>query len=300
MPETKPTVVVLTALPSEFMAVRKHLKDTEVLEHRKGTLVERGRLPDSAWHVAVAELGAGAQNAAALTERIVDWLDPEALLFVGVAGGLQDDIALGDVVVGTKVYGIHGGKQTPEGFQVRPEAWRSSYRLEQAARFALRDLPVHFKPIAVGDVVLADAESAIAAYLRLHYNDAAAIETEGSGVAHAAHLSDGLDALVIRGIGNHADAGKPEADTSGSQPQAAERAAEALVAVLRRLQPFRGRSSGSGSGDSEEGPHGGSTPTYGDRGPTYGGGHYDFRGSTFNGPFVAKQVGRERREDDRR
>ncbi|MGX5187255.1 5'-methylthioadenosine/S-adenosylhomocysteine nucleosidase [Streptomyces avermitilis] len=293
MPETKPTVVVLTALPSEYAAVRKHLAEAEELEHPEGTRVERGPLADTPWYVAVAELGEGAVNAAVLTERIVNWLRPQALLFVGVAGGLKDDIGIGDVVVGTKVYGIHGGKQTPEGFLVRPEAWRSSHRLEQAARFALRG-KVHLKPIAVGDVVLADAKSAIAEHIRRHFNDAAALEMEGSGVAHAAHLSSRLDTLVIRGISDYADVGKAAADASGSQPRAADEAAAAMVAILRKHRPFRGRAASADSSDgadSEEGPL---------HGPTYRGDHLDFRGNTFHGPFVAKRMGRERGQTDQR
>lgn len=45
--------------------------------------------------------------------------------------------------------------------------------LEQAARFAVRDVPgvrAHFLPIAAGDVVLADAGSEIARFIRGHYN----------------------------------------------------------------------------------------------------------------------------------
>ncbi len=248
--------MVLTALPLEYGAVCKHLVDTEEDIHPEGTWITRGRLADSDWHVALAEVGEGAVTTAVLTERIVSWLDPDVLFFVGVAGSLKDDVAVGDVVVATKVYGIHGGKQTPEGFMVRPEAWRSSHRLEQVARHSVRG-KAHLKPIAVGDVVLADAKSAIAAHLRLHYNDAAAIEMEGSGIAHAAHLSGHLDALVIRGISDRADAGKAEADSSGSQQKAADQAAEALVTILRRLPPFKRRSrasSGDSASDPQEGP----------------------------------------------
>jgi hypothetical protein len=154
----------------------------------------------------------------------------------------------------------------------------------------LRDDPhAHLKPIAAGDVVLAAPESALAEHLRRHYNDAAAIEMEGSGVVSAVDLAGG-DALVIRGISDRADAGKSLADGEGWQPRAAENAAAAAVAVLRELRPFRGRVAVSDreGEDSEEGPHRGAT------GATYGGDHLDFRGSTFNGPFVAKRVDRER------
>lgn len=282
---TQPTVAVLTALSLEYTAVRRHLTNVEKREHRRfGTRAAVGQLPGTPWSVALLELGEGSLPAAALTERVLSWIEPEAVLFVGVAGSLKRDIEIGDVVVATKVYGIHGGKETPQGFLVRPEAWRASYRLMEAARDALRDDPhTHLKPIATGDVVLAAARSALAEHLRTNYNDAAAIEMEGSGVVAAVDLAGG-HALVIRGISDRANAAKSRADAEGSQLRAAENAAAAAMAVLRELRPFKGRSeSGDGSRDSEEGPH---------REAGYGGDHLDFRGSTFHGPFVAKQVGR--------
>ncbi|MFE2715270.1 hypothetical protein ACFXKI_25620 [Streptomyces mirabilis] len=115
----------------------------------------------------------------------------------------------------------------------------ASHRLEQAARHALRGTEnrPHFKPIDVGDVVLADTESAIARHIHEHYNDAAAIEMEGAGVAQAAHLTGTLDTLIIRGISDKADPDKNERDAEGSQPQAAKNAAAAAIAILRQLEP---------------------------------------------------------------
>jgi adenosylhomocysteine nucleosidase len=174
-------------------------------------------------------------------------------------------------VVATKVYGIHGGKQTPEGFLVRPEAWRASHRLEQAARHALRGSGAHFKPIAVGDIVLADSSSEVAEHLRTHYNDAVAVEMEGTGVAHAAHLTGELESLIIRGISDRADKAKQHRDAEGSQPRAARNAAAAAIAVLREYEPL------ATTPQPEPATH-------------YDGDHIDFRGGTFHGPVTGKST----------
>ena len=237
------TVLVLTALGLEHAAVRAHLTGREERVHSEGTRVECGRLEGAKCTIALAELGEGAQSTAALTTRLVSWLRPQAVLFVGVAGSLKDDVEIGDVVVGTKVYAVHGGKQTPKGFLVRPESWTGSNALMQAARSAVRDMPetrAHFKPIAAGDVVLADSGSEIARHVREHYNDAVAIEMEGSGAAYAAHLNGQVDVLVILGISDRANAGKREADVLGSQERAAEQAALVAVSVLRKHWPRHG------------------------------------------------------------
>ncbi|WP_407702869.1 5'-methylthioadenosine/S-adenosylhomocysteine nucleosidase family protein [Streptomyces xylophagus] len=285
MPEPHPIVLVLTALPLEYAAVRAYVEDRQELVHTDGTRVEQGQLADTAWQVAISELGVGADRAAALTTQLINWLHPQAVLFVGVAGSLKDDVEIGDVVVGTQVYEIYGGKQEPQGFLVRPKALPGSHALEQAARSAVRDMAdvrAHFMPIATGDVVLADAESEIARFIRSNYNDAGAIEMEGFGALQAAHLSGQLNALVIRGISDRADGDKRNADASGSQQRAAKQAALVTVALLRKHRPREG------SDSSEEEPHRG-----GDRGgygATYGGDHIDFRGGTFHGPVVGKRV----------
>ncbi|MFD6534118.1 5'-methylthioadenosine/S-adenosylhomocysteine nucleosidase [Streptomyces sp. NPDC060184] len=242
MSDPAPFIAVLTALPVEYLAVREHVTDIEPLVHPHGTRVESARLPGTPWRIALVEAGVGAGATAVLTERVAHWFNPQAVLFVGVAGGLKSDIQVGHVVVATKVYGIHGGKQSPGRFEVRPDVWPSSHRLDQAARAALRGRGgVHFKPIASGDVVLADAESEIAAYLRANFNDAAALDMEGAGLVQAAHLAGGLDALVIRGVSDKADAEKFRYDAQGSQELASRNAAEVTVAILRTLEPVRPR-----------------------------------------------------------
>ncbi|MFC1436374.1 hypothetical protein ACEZDB_37645 [Streptacidiphilus sp. N1-3] len=251
--------VVLTALPLESEAVRRHLTDLRTLVHPTGTRFDEGRLRGTAWRVAVAEIGAGNGAAAVITERAFTWLEPEALFFVGVAGGLKDDVALGDVVVGTRIYAYHGGKLEHGRFEFRPRAWDASHRLEQAARMALRGqewadrIPeasgsaggsggaphVHFAPIAAGDVLLNDPRSTLAQQLKHGYNDAVAIEMESAGVAQAAHLTGRLQALTIRGISDKADGRKHAADAGGSQPRAAAHAAAAVFAVLDQLAQDR-------------------------------------------------------------
>ncbi|MEW2633761.1 5'-methylthioadenosine/S-adenosylhomocysteine nucleosidase [Streptomyces sp. NPDC048389] len=267
-------VVVLTALPLEFRAVSAHLDDLLPLQHPAGTVFDVGTFAGTSWRVALAEIGEGNQSAAVITERAREWLKPEAVFFVGVAGGLKKDVALGDVVVATRVYAYHGGKETDEGRLARPRVWDAPHALEQQARAALRDdrwisrirgaagvrqqvdallrdagrslfaahrpgaVPkVHFKPVAAGEVVLGSNRSALAQRLRTVYSDAVAVEMESAGVAQAAHLAGSLPVLSIRGISDHADGRKARADAAGSQEKAAAHAAAALEAVLGRLQP---------------------------------------------------------------
>ncbi|SNX96551.1 Nucleoside phosphorylase [Geodermatophilus sabuli] len=268
--------MVLCALPAEFEAVEATLTDLEERELPGGALFEEGRLPGSQWTVAVGELGEGNVGAGVLAERAMNFFSPDLVLFVGVAGALKDDILVGDVVVATRVDAYAGGKAA-EDFLARPQTWPAPFRMVQRARRVagkkkwmppeLRRVDgappaVHLKPIAAGEVVLTSRDSPLYAHLRLHHNDAVAIEMEGVGLAQAAHLNDSLPALVIRGISDTTSPDKAELDAAGWQPRAAAHAASFATALLRALDPARlsGRAgadsaqvaSGTGAGSGEE------------------------------------------------
>ncbi len=244
---TDDVVVILTALELEYSAVRTHLMDLRPIGHPAGTLFEVGLLAGCKRPIVLSAVGEGNQTAAVVTERATAMFAPRALLFVGIAGALDEDIALGDVVVATRVYAYHGGRDQPGGFRVRPRAWDASHELEQRARYISRLgtwLPsgaghqpsVHFRPIAAGEVVLAAADSGYASLIERYYSDAAAVEMEGAGVVSAAHLNRSLPVLVIRGISDRANAEKKVTDKAGWQHRAAANAAAFTLSLVASLQ----------------------------------------------------------------
>src|SRR5208283_2376494 len=113
--------VIVTALPVEYNAVRAHLANISEDQHPEGDVYERGlfQIGDRLWEVGIVEMGMGNPNAAQKTERAIVHFKPDAVLFVGVAGGIKD-VTIGDVVIATKVYGFHSGKADDE-FKTRPE-----------------------------------------------------------------------------------------------------------------------------------------------------------------------------------
>jgi nucleoside phosphorylase len=249
-PESGDTVVVLTALDVEYRAVRTHLTDVRRILHPAGTLFEIGRLPSGGGEIAIAVIGSGNTTAAVLAERAIALFRPRALVFVGIAGALHDDIDLGDVVVATKVYWYHGGNEDRHGFAARPQAWEIPHHFDQISRHIVRTdswldfLPpesraaapsVYFRPVAAGEVVLNARDTPLAQQIRRAYGDAAAIEMESAGVSRAGHLNHSQPVLTIRGISDKADGGKYEADRRGSQAVAAINAAAFAIAVVREI-----------------------------------------------------------------
>jgi 8-oxo-dGTP diphosphatase len=233
-------IVFLTALDLEYQAVRDRLADLRP-HPVAGTVFEVGTLADRPdCPVAVAVIGAGNLAAAAVTQRAITEFTPKAVIFVGVAGGLKRAIGMGDIVVGTRIYSYHSGRQEPDGFHARPRAWESSHELLQQARYlvnsgAWRGAAVHFESIAAGEVVLNSSASPLNEQLRWHYEDAAAIEMESAGVAQTAHVNDGTPTITVRGICDHADGRKnPMADLD-TQPTAAANAASFATSLASSL-----------------------------------------------------------------
>nr|WP_281274284.1 macro domain-containing protein [Allorhizocola rhizosphaerae] len=240
----EPIVVVLTALDLEYQAVLAHLSDPAEVAHPAGTLFEVGRLPGSPGFVALAVTTVGNNATATLAERAIALFQPEAVFFIGVAGALHDNLNIGDVVVATRVYALHGGRVDGVSLHARPQAWNAPHELDQRARAINRArswtrlLPpsttvptVWFAPIAAGEVVLDSRSTPMWQWLREHFNDAVAIEMEGAGVALAGHLNRSVPVLVVRGISDLADGQKAWADRGGAQPMAASHAAAFGLAV---------------------------------------------------------------------
>ena len=249
-----PCAVILTALPVEYQAVRAHLTNPQEIIHPQGTIYEQGQFTANGhtWDVNIVEIGAGNSGAAVETERAISFFNPKVILFVGVAGGIKD-VALGDVVASTKIYGYESSK-AEETFKPRPEVGLSTYGLEQRARAEarkadwLKRLPsvpaqtpnVFVAPIAAGEKVVASVESEVFQFLRTNYGDAVAVEMEGFGFLDAARASQQVSALVIRGISDLID-NKAKADSAGYQEIAANHASAFAFQVLAKFNNESGQ-----------------------------------------------------------
>jgi nucleoside phosphorylase/ADP-ribose pyrophosphatase YjhB (NUDIX family) len=264
-----PMIVMLTAMNLEYDAIRARLSGIATHTHPMGTRFEVGNLGDGC-QVALALTGKGNQSAAVLAERAAAEFSPVAIIFVGVAGALQPQLGLGDVVVATHVYAYHGATSQDDGLTARPRTWELSHRVHQIAAHVERTgdwarqlhgdaAPprVHFGPVAAGEIVHYSAVSDARQWLREHYSDAIAVEMEAAGVAQAGHLNDALPTIMVRGISDYADQSKLTTDRAGWQPRAAANAAAFAAALAEtladELNTGRGGSHETRGGESRSG-----------------------------------------------
>jgi nucleoside phosphorylase len=242
--------VILTALRLEYMAVYAHLHNFREQVDSDGTIYEIGTFVASpyTWEVCIAEIGVGNERAALAAQSVINYFKPEVIFFVGVAGGLKgDEIALGDVVCATKVYGYEFGRDTEHGFKPRPEVGNSSYQMISRVQAegrkdvwqkrVLNPAPditptVHIAPIAAGEkVVISDR---VYKFLRDVFSDAIAVEMEGFGFLLAMHKNPEIDVLIIRGISDLIFDKTTEQDKKW-QPIAARNASAFAFEMLAKL-----------------------------------------------------------------
>ncbi|MER5217285.1 substrate-binding domain-containing protein [Streptomyces sp. NPDC002838] len=209
-----------------------------------------GRVP---WRVYLAETGPGNTTATAVVARCLERVRPEAAFFVGIAAG-RKDAGPGDVVVAKYVDEYQRGKRSEWGFHARPEGLKPPPDTVSTAAQVARELDrtelitytIHFKPIVSGDVVIDSLDASDHHIISTHYENAAAIETEGAGFAAAVHgyTATRLQWLLIRGISDLADGNKKFLDAARSQERAALNAAQVAIATLLALSPEESEESG--------------------------------------------------------
>lgn len=247
-------VVVFTALPLEYAAMRAHLTDLSKVKTRTGTRFEVGLLAGTHvdWTVHLAEIGMGNAGAAAEVAMAVEAFEPALLLFVGVGAGVKPaDQARGDVVIAERVYNVHSGKHVPgpggtTQILARPVSMPTSHRLTQLVRGVVRSdwsegcrsdgvadaTPrAYLKPIAAVEAVLTDLDDELVRRIANQYNDAAAVDMESYGVYEAAHRLE-TPALAVRGLSDLVGGKSAEEDLEW-QPIAAANAAAFASGLLR-------------------------------------------------------------------
>lgn len=238
------TALLLTPLPQEFSAVIHHLSDRQPPEFKDGAAYERGVFQGlhHRYTVVVREPGMKNVDMALATERGIQYVKPQLVLLLGIAGGVKD-LEIGDVVVAKKAYGYESGKEDVAGFRSRPSVETfSADLLARAQALSRRDdwkrrapdgapgAKVLLGPIAAGDKVLSSTNNETFQRLKLHYNDTLALEMEAIGFATAVQPHRDLHALAIRGISDLLDH-----KSDDFQQLAAERAAAFAFELLYQL-----------------------------------------------------------------
>lgn len=224
---------VLGAMAEELEALSAAVEGVE--EVRAGPFALRhGTL--EGMPVVLAQCGIGKVNAAALTQAVLG-AGADRVVVTGVAGAVDPDLRVGDLVVSTDAV-QHDVDVTGLGYAVgevpgEPRVWTADAELVRLALEAAADLPdvrARAGRVASGDQFIADPRRV--AWLRDTFG-AACAEMEGAAVAQLC-ARWGAPFVIVRSISDTADH-QAEVDFRAFTQVAAVRAKHVVRGVLRRL-----------------------------------------------------------------
>lgn len=239
-----PDVLVLTALDVELAAAKQAFgiaEDAEYVTTKNGLHVWKAPVSKgggkTASCVVACFAGAGNIDAASVTSMLLAELEPANVMMMGIAAGLRDKCALGEVVLAERVVAyenaalVEGGK-----VEARPEITRLNVRVRQdvssylSNRVALesrltdsyKTLGIEFPDdteagpiaqgvipktatVASGEKLLRDSEKFLG--MRELHGKIEIAEMEGAGL-FAACANFGKPVLMVRGVSDFGDSKK--------------------------------------------------------------------------------------------
>lgn len=200
-------LAMIGAMEEEVAGILAALSDTETHIYAGRTVTE-GSYRGS--RCVVVQAGVGKVNAALCTQMIIDRYAPDGIVNTGIAGSLNPDIAIGDLVLSTdavehdmdaSTFGYAPG-QIP-GLDTRFFTADAGLRTlaKEAAAAVLPQLGCHEGRVVTGDQFIGSAEKKD--WLKATFSGDCC-EMEGAAIAHVCHINR-VPFLIVRAISDSAD-----------------------------------------------------------------------------------------------
>ncbi len=198
---------IIGAMEVEVAALKNEMSDKKVIE-KAGMNFYQGKIFDK--DVVVVQCGVGKVNAGICTQILADVYQIEAVINTGVAGSLNKDIDICDVVISKEaqqhdvdvtVLGYHKGVIP----QMNTSVFEADRKLMELARNSFKeanlDVNIFEGKVLSGDQFIGTTE-AKRSLSEIFAGDCA--EMEGAAIAHVASLNH-IPFLIIRAISDKAD-----------------------------------------------------------------------------------------------
>lgn len=217
---------IIGAMEVEVATLRSNLEGMTVT-HKAGMEFAQGKL--EGLDVVVVQCGVGKVNAALCAQILCDCFDVSAIVNTGIAGSLNAQLDIGDLVVSTdamyhdfdcSIFPNYVKGQVPG----MPAAFPADAALSELAFAAAEQVnPGHTKlgRIASGDQFVSTKEQKETI---IALTDAYCTEMEGAAIAHAAYRN-GVPFAILRAISDKADHSS-EMDYPTFEAMAAKRCAQ--------------------------------------------------------------------------
>ena len=237
------TIAIIGALEKEVTRIHDALANHTVT-HEAGLEVAHGSL--GGLDVVATVAGMGTVNAAAAAQHLISAYRPEAIVFSGIAGGLNPALHIGDVVVGEHLRYLDTDTALVAESAPGLEEFVSSPELVDAAASVLASngfidatsskadgtgAQFLLGTIATGDrfITGTDKNAVIEA------TRADCVEMEGAAIAHVA-AKNGIACLVLRAISDNCDESYVDlSHRAFDLEEYARTASELVLGILRTL-----------------------------------------------------------------
>lgn len=196
---------IIAAMKEEMQEIKNIM--TEIQEQKIYELnFIKGKINNS--EIILVEAGVGKVNAARTTQILIDNFEIDAIINVGSAGSSNDELNIGDIVIGNKLV-QHDFDITafghPKGYISNVGQYVESDRglIEKMEQTILKIQEGEFK-IKIGTIASGDifcTEPQMRAKIRNKF-DAEAIEMEGAAIAQVCAL-DNIPFIIIRSISDN-------------------------------------------------------------------------------------------------
>ena len=233
---------IIGAMDAEVRTLAKKEMDAEQIVSKAGMTFHVGRIGDT--DTVVVRSGVGKVNAALCAQILIDCFGVTHLINTGIAGSLDHDLNIGDIVVSTDAVqhdmdlialGYEAGEipviGTDESLRVFPADPGLRAAAMDACREAVPGCGVVPGRVVSGDQFIGSVEQKHR--IRGAFPDALCAEMEGAAIAHAAHIN-GIPFVILRAISDKADE-EADVDFDAFQREAAENCARLAAHMVRSL-----------------------------------------------------------------
>ena len=194
--------------------------------------------------IVIAKCGVGKVRAALCVQAMIDFFDVSAIINTGIAGGISNDLYVGDVVLCTDAlqhdfdvtaFGYAKGYMCTGKDSNKPTLFNADDTLQkllyESAISLLPSSQVKSGIIASGDKFISDSQTR--KYLADQFN-ATAVEMEGAAIAQAS-FANNIPFMIIRMISDLAD-GKPNEEYNSFEQNASATLANI---VLKSIEVYK-------------------------------------------------------------
>ena len=193
---------IVLAMKEELESIRKYLKNERIITIFNLDFYD-GYIYDT--NCVLVECGVGKVNAARTTQILIDNLKVDMIINIGVAGGVSNELNIGDIVIGSKLvqhdfditsFGHEKGFISGVGKYIDSDLKMVSLVEETAKKDNFKNVNILKGVIASGDIFCTDPIMA----KKIHDKfNALCVEMEGASIAQVCYLCN-IPFIVLRSI----------------------------------------------------------------------------------------------------